>query len=413
MNNTIFTLKPQKRTCDCIICRSTKAEASDEHIIPKALGGYMHTWNVCKACNSHLGDHVDSILTQHEFIAFQRHIHNLRGQSRRRAKTPLEGVFKTENGTKCKVEYRDGKFETHLLPTFVEGNGKITLSLDPKDINKADKIIQKYCTHRKYKIIPSEKEISEIKEMPSPSVSIRMSIDLIRFRLPIVKIAYEFTVSLLPDLISDPTMILVAEILHSADIERLNELVYIGDGFEDIAPHVWGDFIDFSNTKRHYIFLVNIDNGLYCCVKLFNTFFLGVKLSNKSDVSLPLPIIAVNDFGNNTVSIYNIEELVAATNSFKGIYYLFKGNTEESNKLPEPVLFAPNKEPLLFLTPQICIGTLPEVMALTPENNISTSIVKDVSITRYHFNGRVGFLNKENGLLLIDQVISRSQISKI
>ena len=43
----------------CIICHQDNQELSDEHVIPEAIGGYYHIYNVCKDCNSKLGDHVD------------------------------------------------------------------------------------------------------------------------------------------------------------------------------------------------------------------------------------------------------------------------------------------------------------------------------------------------------------------
>lgn len=33
----------------CIICHSDNVEASDEHVIPEALGGVYHIYNVCKS----------------------------------------------------------------------------------------------------------------------------------------------------------------------------------------------------------------------------------------------------------------------------------------------------------------------------------------------------------------------------
>ena len=55
MNKKIKTNK-----CNCIICGQYR-ECSLEHIIPKALGNEtLKTYDVCKDCNSKLGDNVDS-----------------------------------------------------------------------------------------------------------------------------------------------------------------------------------------------------------------------------------------------------------------------------------------------------------------------------------------------------------------
>ena len=35
----------------CIICHQDNVPMSDEHVIPKAIGGCYHVFNVCDDCN--------------------------------------------------------------------------------------------------------------------------------------------------------------------------------------------------------------------------------------------------------------------------------------------------------------------------------------------------------------------------
>ena len=63
----------------CIICHQDNQELSDEHVIPEAIGGYYHIYNVCKDCNSKLGDHVDNLLLNHWFIKAARHEKGFKG----------------------------------------------------------------------------------------------------------------------------------------------------------------------------------------------------------------------------------------------------------------------------------------------------------------------------------------------
>lgn len=81
MDKSVFQAKPSDATCTCIICRKGNVIRSDEHIIPMSLGGYMHTWNVCKSCNSKLGQNVDPLLTNHYLIQWERYFHKLKGES--------------------------------------------------------------------------------------------------------------------------------------------------------------------------------------------------------------------------------------------------------------------------------------------------------------------------------------------
>lgn len=64
----------------CIICRQPTTSFSDEHVIPDAIGGYYHIYSVCKECNSDMGSLVDSKLTNHKFMEFQRRLYGLKGK---------------------------------------------------------------------------------------------------------------------------------------------------------------------------------------------------------------------------------------------------------------------------------------------------------------------------------------------
>ena len=46
----------------CIICKKIKedGEFNKEHIIPESIGGSLTIENVCKECNSKLGEEIDS-----------------------------------------------------------------------------------------------------------------------------------------------------------------------------------------------------------------------------------------------------------------------------------------------------------------------------------------------------------------
>lgn len=60
---------PSKR---CIICRKEIVEPSREHILPEALGGEVVIHSVCRNCNNRLGERVDCLLTDDEYLKFLR-----------------------------------------------------------------------------------------------------------------------------------------------------------------------------------------------------------------------------------------------------------------------------------------------------------------------------------------------------
>lgn len=65
--------------CNCIICGECR-EASEEHIIPSAIGGNIKIKSVCKRCNENLGSHVDCNLTDCDFSLFARQLTNVRNR---------------------------------------------------------------------------------------------------------------------------------------------------------------------------------------------------------------------------------------------------------------------------------------------------------------------------------------------
>ena len=51
----------------CIFCKKDR-KPSEEHIIPRNVGGSIITYQVCEVCNPILGSEVDSVLNKHRHI---------------------------------------------------------------------------------------------------------------------------------------------------------------------------------------------------------------------------------------------------------------------------------------------------------------------------------------------------------
>lgn len=70
----------------CIICRKDIEQGnndSDEHIIPKAIGGKFVVKNICRNCNNNLGKTVDHWFLEESLIKLLRMIYYLEGESGR------------------------------------------------------------------------------------------------------------------------------------------------------------------------------------------------------------------------------------------------------------------------------------------------------------------------------------------
>ena len=116
----------------CIICHQDDVELSDEHVIPDAIGGYIHCYRVCAECNSHLGDHVDAHLLNHYLIKGARYVHKLKGK-KGAIPNPLTGDGVLNTGEKVRVEDVNGVSTPRILPQSPEiaedkKSGKITVT---------------------------------------------------------------------------------------------------------------------------------------------------------------------------------------------------------------------------------------------------------------------------------------------
>lgn len=298
----------------CIICHRDEVELSDEHVIPDAIGGYYHIYNVCKDCNSNLGNCVDSYLLKHWLIIGARHNKRLAGKTNK-IPNPLTGDGFLEDGTKVRTEEdKSGKLDVRILPKSPEisPDGKtFSITVDAKD----EKLIEgmKRKVMKKLGISPETHRLETEKNIQSismPWVKMKTSIDIKNYKIGLLKIAYEFAVDKYPDYYKDSMALLYSDILHNAAIDRLDEVAFEGDGIFQSGVKFLEDYIDYDNTDRHILILMNHDDKLYCVVKLFqNTMCQLIRMSDKRYGNTSF-IIALNDFVKHECKFYNEHELI-------------------------------------------------------------------------------------------------------
>lgn len=305
------------KTGHCIICHRDGVELSDEHVIPDAIGGYYHIYSVCKECNSHLGDNVDIHLVNHWFIKASRHTKQLAGK-KKNVPNPLVGDGVMDDGTQVRLEEdKSGKIVAHILaqsPIFSSDGktGNISFSLDVKDEKQIDKIVQKVMIRNgidptKVKVVKHQ----EVRQIEHPTITTHANIDLALFKIGLLKIAYEFAVDKIPGYYNDSTARLFSEILHRAATDRLAEVNFAGDGFAGANHRILETFIDPTNTDRHILLLTNLNNKLYCLVKLFdNTISQVIQMSDKAYGEENTFLLAINDFARHDCRFFNATDLV-------------------------------------------------------------------------------------------------------
>lgn len=307
----------------CIICREEKEDMSDEHVIPDSLGGFYHIFNVCKICNSEMGQKVDSPLVNHKLTELYRFAQEIEGKTGS-VPNPFSGIFLEEGNPEIKARVdvnQDGKLEVlyHPIIRLKEDGGvvqSIEIEVDTKDEGKIDEILKKI-TKRKgipdSAIVQSERR----RKVRTGGVGGRWEIDILKFKIGLLKIAYEFAVDSIKNFYQDEDAIKISKILKNADYEAVWEYVKIGSGLQPEIFQPFADYLDLS-SKKHYLILIPSESGLLCFVKLQDLFSIGVVLSKNKLLDFTEAVIGINDIdGKNFRKI----DIATAINECMGPIY--------------------------------------------------------------------------------------------
>lgn len=325
-------MNEKKVTGHCIICHLDNVELTDEHVIPDAIGGYIHCYKVCKDCNSRMGDHVDSQLLNHFLIKGLRHTHQLKGKTSF-IPNPLVGDGVLETGEKVRVEDIKGVVIPRILPcspkiTPDKRGGKITV--DARDEKLIPAMQQKML--KKMGLPPNDIQLvtkREVHQIEKPVVKMQVAIDLKYYKIALLKIAYEICVELFPEYENDALGMQYAEILfqvaHEVDgaLDRLDEVRFVGNGFQDPLEPLLSQFIDYGNKKRHIIVVMNQGGHLSCLVKLFDTFSLFMEMSDSAYLNEGDIRICFNDFSKHRSETFTLSELLAKISVERETTYKF------------------------------------------------------------------------------------------
>lgn len=284
----------------CIICREEKQEMSDEHVIPDSLSGFYHIYNVCKDCNSKMGSKVDSPLINHKLTELYRFCQDIEGKSGK-VPNPFSGVFFDEENPEAKARVdvtSDGKLDVVYYPVIRvhEHNGtiqSIEIEVDTKNEGRIDDILSKILKRKGLPdsaVVKSERR----RELRTGGMGGKWEIDILEFKIGLLKIAYEFAVDSIDDYFLDEDAIKISNILKNADYEGAKAYVKIGSGLQHEIFDPFIDYLDLA-SKKHYLVLTQIKKELVCFIKLHGIFSIGVALSKNTFLTFDKTIFGIND----------------------------------------------------------------------------------------------------------------------
>lgn len=264
----------------CIICGLEK-EASKEHIIPEAMGNKKFvTYKVCQECNNKLGTNVDNYLTDYIITKMIRKDLGVLGKEEKEIKifpssaSDINGenfVFRNDvPSITPKVEMKDN-----------------VLHIEAETFKEAYKLVQKKLercgyTNEKIKEILKNSKENAVKRQPVFQIS--ADIDVRRYLLAGIKIAYEFACEVLDDIYFDDYIAKIfRKELYKAVNSNRNTLstsvdyctikkyaAVIPKEAIEIKEKVKHHMNDLTPPGRHMCLLhSSVDNKLICQVILF------------------------------------------------------------------------------------------------------------------------------------------------
>lgn len=186
-----------------------------------------------------------------------------------------------------------------------DGAGPFVLTLDGSEKDKLNEIIEKKtkrCKKKGYKAIFSEPVEYETKGI---AVQGDLIIDLLKFKIGILKIAYESLCDLFPEYEKDSYALGISNVLINRKFKEVEHYAKIGNGFEKLPFFDIFKVIQIDITNMHLIYYKFIEKmGLYCFVSLFDTIFLGMKMSDINYLGKYCLYFIANDFCNNIYTKY-------------------------------------------------------------------------------------------------------------
>lgn len=343
----------EKKKGQCIICRTKNVYLTDEHIIPDALGGIIHSYRVCDTCNSTLGQYVDPLLVNNFLIKFQRNLHKIPGKSGY-IPNPLTAKSAIgSDGRNYRLEENDGHILPKLIPKKIEEkNGVIEQISDEygeKDIQKA---VEKFCKRNGFTIRKNTK--IEINPPKNLSFKIQSILNLDDFKLPFLKIGYEFAVERIKEYFDDSYAHEISDALKNHNLSRLTKNIFRSSCFEKGLNEHIEIFVDNTKHNKHIILLDPTPRGLLCLISLFGDFSMLLYLSEKDYTSVCEPIICVNELKRDSFVEMSLDDAAKRIQQIKNIVFFdsFGKKIEDLYACDinhEPVVFIGGKSPVSLI----------------------------------------------------------------
>lgn len=301
----------------CIICRQEKSdkEFSYEHVIPESLGGCYGIETVCKKCNSYLGSNVDSLLINHFYSKIFRHELKISGKTGK-IPNPFEGTHTIGKDEQVKTRVffdAQNAVRTDIIPEIIikkdefKSIKEIKITADGKCSEEEIYVILKKILSRN----GLKLDINNVKIdrgiLDDNEIQMRITIDLHKFKIGFLKIAYEFAVDMVDEFLESENAKEISNFLLNPKFDDIDKY-FVGFNIYQNALNSISNFFD-TTKKRHILALENNSQfGLVCHIMLEGSFATTVKLSKNLAMKEPM-IFGINDLEDKKFEKLNILDL--------------------------------------------------------------------------------------------------------
>lgn len=273
----------------CIICKQLKEENefNKEHIIPESIGGSLTIKDVCKECNSKLGNTIDKEITKDFLIKGELVTRRIENKNQKEKVLFPKLINKTNSKIKltAKRNLQTGKFvryESNTALTESKPN-YFTITYDSSKTEQENlKEITKLFKTKYNKTLnnqESEYILDSIKNKSKPHEEnefiVNEKINFIKLSKEFIKIGYETAYYILGNpYLNDPCGQTLLESLIKKDSPILSK--YAERGLNLIGnPECKKIFNDLELLTQkpllHLIFIFRDKNKIYIHINLFNT----------------------------------------------------------------------------------------------------------------------------------------------
>lgn len=277
----------------CIICGENfndMVKSSKEHIIPEALGNEkLITYCVCEKCNNELGSNVDSYLTDYVLVKIIRKA-NLEKDKNLQI---FDSAMTDDKGDKYRITDQGAE----IFPHVNIDKGKQSVHMEVASFEEGKRVAKEILKSRFKK---STDEIEDILSDPLRFIKEETqyakagvftqdaTLDLARFKLAAIKIAYEYAVERLGEsYTTDESATILRAYLKAGregkkkftddEYKIISERCHCEDPFTEIAEKTAEIYRNLTGGRKiKYMVFISRDRGnnLICGIRILDTTFL-------------------------------------------------------------------------------------------------------------------------------------------